>query len=274
MFGDAFKRIMPEQPLRFPAKMMNAMLEGIRARASERHGFRVTPKWNRLPAGVVLARNVSSGVAPRYGVCRLIETLGPNKDLWRFDKASTWSGIGILLEPVPAGYIGRVAWSGGPWRAKVPAAAATGAYLRAKDSAPSWELQTVNPRALEGHAWLFQMSARINDGTAWVKFGEGIPLGPDGAYPPSPLKTVGSTAEGSVGYGETWRAYQDPAGRLFRLVNVRLATGVDQGYRYIQLMKTFRDDIVDIRGMVVKQGTAWEVAGSKVIIGLSGGHVQ
>jgi hypothetical protein len=170
VWGDAFKRVMPEQAFRMPAKLMNALLGGLRRDSQTGPEVTLRPRPQLLVPGVTLAVNDSGANVPWHGVCQFKEPVTARPEIRRFTKAGNAGDarLGVLLEPVRAGGVGRVAWAGGPWKALVTAGNA-GRYLSGTNPA-GWIGTEVAPTR---QRWLRQISARTAAGWAWVMIEDG-----------------------------------------------------------------------------------------------------
>lgn len=131
MSRDPRHHVLPGDPLRLAAEQVNALNQMMRARPGTSSGPLTKPDFAQL---TVLVRNTSGLLVPRLGVMGVsaphIEVSGDNPV--QFLEQMILNGVlpeggdqpvGVAVEPIPSGAIGRVAVSGRfPCKLKVLAA--------------------------------------------------------------------------------------------------------------------------------------------------------
>ena len=153
------RKVRPGEPLNIPAEAYNRFIDAARALTDGQTLFRPGRTGAGIPACTVLAYNASFETAPICGAVQ-IATGGHTARQVEFEKpGDTGISYAIALEPVPAGEMGVIAVSGGPW----PLACAEDV----------WPGQTVGPvsgswTAGTGSKW--RVCRRSVDGVALVRF--------------------------------------------------------------------------------------------------------
>jgi len=164
MNGDALKKVRPGDPLHIPAEAYNRFIDA--ARAVRGPGIRPGASSPGPPSGVALACNASGinapmgaavELAPRSETQAQIEFVRPGQD--------GGAGVyGIACEPIPAGRIGRIAVSGGPYKLRCHSdSISTGSPLGAQEG--EWYASEV-----EGPKTWVALSDQDENGYARVVF--------------------------------------------------------------------------------------------------------
>lgn len=130
------RKVKTGDPMRIPAAAYNRMVDAARAQRESGTLSRPGAAGAQRRTGIVLAHNASGEAASRRGLCEISDT-GETAGQVEFVKPGGAGGVelyGVLVDSIPAGSIGRVAISGGPWDVTY-AAGAVGDLLGAQDGA-------------------------------------------------------------------------------------------------------------------------------------------
>ena len=124
MPGDAFRKKFRGQPWRTDARVQNALMDAAAdAKAARGPGFEATPAEHFRQGDVVPVLNDTTQAVPRFGVLGISTPIVlPAKNLGEFQQRVALRGVvptsahagkfAVLIEPVPAGAVGRGIVSG------------------------------------------------------------------------------------------------------------------------------------------------------------------